>query len=119
MAYSTLDVAKAMEADSGVDLAELRVDGGAAANDWLMQFQADILAAPVHRPAVIETTAYGAAGLAGLACGFWKSPEEFLSARGEETVFQPRMAAADRAVQIKGWKRALATARNWAEMETE
>ncbi|MGI9180125.1 MAG: glycerol kinase GlpK [Longimicrobiaceae bacterium] len=114
MAYSTHDVAAAMEADSGVRLQELRVDGGATANDWLMQFQADVLGIPVRRPALVETTALGAAGLAGLALGVWESSEDFLAARPEETLFQPRAAEMQRDEWLAGWRRALAAARTWA-----
>lgn len=115
MAYSTRDVALAMEADSGVRLRELRVDGGATANDWLMQFQADVLGLPVRRPAMAEMTARGAAGLAGLAVGFWKTPDEFAAARPEETVFAPQAGEAERAEWIAGWERAVRAARVWAE----
>ncbi|MQA89998.1 MAG: glycerol kinase GlpK [Gemmatimonas sp.] len=115
MAYATHDVADAMEADSGVEMRELRVDGGVAANDWLMQFQSDILAIPVRRPAVIETTASGAAGLAGLATGFWSSPQEFLSARTDDTLFEPAMHdAAARQELLAGWHRAVQATRTWA-----
>jgi glycerol kinase len=114
MAYATHDVAEAMEGDAGVRLPELRVDGGAAANDWLMQFQADVLGLPVRRPAMVEMTARGAAGLAGLATGFWKSPEEFHAARPGETVFEPRIGDAEREALLAGWRRALAGARAWA-----
>ncbi|HYW07561.1 MAG TPA: glycerol kinase GlpK, partial [Longimicrobium sp.] len=86
MAYSTHDVVRAMQGDAGVSLPELRVDGGATANDWLMQFQADVLGVPVRRPLMVEMTARGAAGLAGLAAGVWRTPEEFAAARPEETV---------------------------------
>lgn len=119
MAYSTGDVLRAMERDSGVETRELRVDGGAAMNDWLMQFQAGILAVPVRRPAVVETTALGAAGLAGLATGVWENASDFLGAAGEATVFAPDMAREDRRVHWKGWRRALATARAWAAWEEE
>ncbi|HET7275616.1 MAG TPA: glycerol kinase GlpK [Longimicrobiaceae bacterium] len=119
MAYSTHDAAVAMEADSGVAMRELRVDGGASENDWLLQFQADILEVPVRRPAVVDTTAFGAAGLAGLALGLWKTPEDFLAARGEETVFSPRMAGSERASNLAGWRRALAAARSWATTEEQ
>jgi glycerol kinase len=115
MAYSTLDVAQAMESDSGVRMEELRVDGGAAGNDWLMQFQADVLGIPVRRPALVETTAFGAAGLAGLALGVWTSPEEFSAARSADTLFQPRDLAGRRDASVAGWRRALAGARAWAE----
>lgn len=114
MAYGTHDVAQAMEGDAGVRLPELRVDGGATANDWMMQFQADVLGVPVRRPSMVEMTARGAAGLAGLATGFWASPQEFHAARPDETVFQPAGDDAARDVLLAGWRRALAGARAWA-----
>jgi glycerol kinase len=113
MAYSTHDVLRAQEADSGVEARELRVDGGAAENDWLMQFQAGILDLPVRRPALVETTALGAAGLAGLQVGLWQSAEEFLSAQGEPRVFQPRMDEEERARLLAGWERAVGAARGF------
>jgi glycerol kinase len=116
MAYATHDVVEAMEGDSGVRLSALRVDGGATANDWLMQFQADVLGLPVRRPAMVEVTALGAAGLAGLAVGVWKTPEDFLGARPAETVFAPE-AAAPRGEWLAGWRRALGAARAWAHDE--
>jgi glycerol kinase len=115
MAFSTLEVVRAMEADSGVQLRELRVDGGAAANDWMMQFQSNLLGVPVRRPAMLETTAFGAAGLAGLGLGFWKTPEDFLSARTNDTLFQPTAEDAERQQLLKGWERAVAAARTWAK----
>jgi glycerol kinase len=115
MAYATRDVAEAMEADARVRLAELRVDGGAAANDWLMQFQADVLGVPVRRPEMVEMTARGAAGLAGLATGFWDGPEAFHAARRGETLFSPAADDRDRATLLGGWRRALAAATAWAE----
>lgn len=118
MAFSTRDVAEAMEADSGGEMRELRVDGGAAANDWLMQFQADVLGVPVRRPAIVETTAIGAAGLAGLAVGFWQTPEEFLAARAAGTEFHPQPRR-QRAQWLAGWRRAVAAARAWAEFIPE
>ncbi|CAN5688096.1 glycerol kinase GlpK [soil metagenome] len=118
MAYSTCDVAAAMQADAGTAMHELRVDGGASANDWLMQFQADMLGIPVRRPAMVETTAFGAAGLAGLALEFWRTPEEFLAAREEETIFAPR-AEERRAEWLGGWRRAIIAAAAWAEAEEE
>ncbi|HEX6911610.1 MAG TPA: glycerol kinase GlpK [Longimicrobium sp.] len=114
MAYGTHDVAQAMEGDAGVRLPELRVDGGATANDWMMQFQADVLGVPVRRPSMVEMTARGAAGLAGLATGFWPSPEEFHAARPDETVFEPGAGDDARATLLAGWRRALAGARAWA-----
>ncbi len=114
MAFATHDVAEAMEADSGVKFQELRVDGGAAENDWLMQIQADVLGIPVRRPAMIEVTARGAAGLAGLATGVWKSPEDFLAAQPEETLFEPAADAAERGRALAGWRRAIDATRAWA-----
>jgi glycerol kinase len=118
MAYSTCDVAAAMERDAGTALHELRVDGGASANDWLMQFQADLLEVPVRRPAMVETTAFGAAGLAGLALGFWATPEEFLAAREEETLFRPQ-GEQRREEWLSGWRRAVAATAGWAAGEGE
>ncbi|HEY8470140.1 MAG TPA: glycerol kinase GlpK [Longimicrobiales bacterium] len=112
MAYSTHDVLDAMVADSGVDARELAVDGGAAQNDWLMQFQADVLGIPVLRPRLVETTALGAAGLAGLAAGVWPDAETFLASRGGEPArFTPAMAPAARAALLAGWRRALEATR--------
>ena len=89
MAYSTADVLGAMEADSGVATRELRVDGGAALNDWLMEFQAGVLGVPVRRPALVETTALGAAGLAGLASGVWTDGGEFWGPWVRPSIFTP------------------------------
>ena len=114
MAYSTSDVLHAMETDSQVRATELRVDGGAALNDWLMDFQAGVLGIPVRRPALVETTALGAAGLAGLAEGVWKDATEFLAAQEEPTVFQPSMTERTRQGNLEGWERALGAARSWA-----
>jgi glycerol kinase len=114
MAFSTLDVLRAMEADSGMETRELRVDGGAALNDWLMQFQADLIGCPVRRPASVETTALGAAGLAGIARGVWASAEEFLGCQGEPTRFDPGMDTGHRAGLTSGWRRAVRAAVSWA-----
>lgn len=114
MAYATADVLRAQEADSGVAATELRVDGGAAMNDFLMEFQAGILGVPVRRPAAVETTAMGAAGLAGLAAGVWERAGNFLSARSEPSVFQPRMDAGERERLLRGWDRAVRATRSWA-----
>jgi glycerol kinase len=119
MAYSTFEVLGAMEADSGVPAQELRVDGGAAMNDWLMEFQADVLGIPVRRPAMVETTALGAAGLAGLATGVWEDGTEFLGALGEASVFSPRLSKADREPLLAGWRRAVGSARAWAGWKEE
>jgi glycerol kinase len=114
MAFSTLDVLRAMEADSGMETRELRVDGGAALNDWLMQFQADLIGCPVRRPASVETTALGAAGLAGIARGVWASAEEFLGCQSEPTRFDPGMDTGHRAGLTSGWRRAVRAAVSWA-----
>jgi glycerol kinase len=114
MAFSTKDVLDAMVADAKLKLSSLQVDGGAAANDWLMQFQADVLGVTVARPDLIETTALGAAGLAGLGAGLWKSADDFLAGR-LFTKFAP--SPAHRAVQARAaeWHRAVETALHWAE----
>jgi glycerol kinase len=114
MAFSTLEVLRAMEADSGVETRELRVDGGAALNDWLVQFQADLIGAPVRRPASVETTALGAAGLAGIAEGVWASGEEFLASQGEPSRFEAGMDPDHRNHLLEGWKRAVRAAVSWA-----
>jgi glycerol kinase len=107
MAYGTREVLEAMEADSGTKTTELRVDGGAAKNDWLMSFQAGVLGVPVRRPAVVETTALGAAGLAGLATGIWSEPEDFLAAQGEAKRFSSGMTDDERATLLSGWSKAV------------
>lgn len=114
MAYGTTEVLRAMEADSGVETAELRVDGGASLNDWLMQFQADVTHVPVRRPPIVETTALGAAGLAGLAAGVWTDAEDFLSAQGGAARFEPGPGAGERASAMRGWNRAVRAALSWA-----
>ena len=116
MAYSTYDVLDAMVADSGVDARELAVDGGAAQNDWLMQFQADVLGIPVLRAHTVEATALGAAGLAGLAAGVWPDAETFLASRGELARFAPAMSAEARAALLAGWRRALQATRAATEV---
>ncbi len=107
LAYQTRDVVDAMAADSKKKLKVLRVDGGACANDFLMQFQADILGTPVDRPTVIETTAAGAAYLAGVGAGLWKSAKDLEAVRKVDRVFKPRMKAAERAALYGGWKAAV------------
>ncbi len=114
MAYATEEVLRAMEADSGVEAGELRVDGGAALNDWLMQFQADVVDLPVRRPAMVETTALGAAGLAGMAEGVWPDAETFLEAQGESSRFEPAMEPPRRDSLLSGWSRAVRAAKAWA-----
>ncbi len=115
IAYQTMDVLKAMEADSGISIKELRVDGGATANNLLMQFQADILNTKVIRPRVTETTALGAAYLAGLAVGFWKSIGEIQDQWQEDIAFDPAMMEEERTALKKGWQRAVRSAIAWAD----
>ncbi|MGH7482972.1 MAG: glycerol kinase GlpK [Longimicrobiales bacterium] len=115
MAYGTKEVLDAMVADSGVEAKELGVDGGAAENDWLMQFQADILGIPVRRPQMVQTTALGAAGLAGLAVGLWEDADDFYGARAEPDRFEPTMDRGEAACLAAGWGRAVRAARHWAE----
>ena len=103
-----------MTADSGLALDSLRVDGGAVVNDFLMQFQADILGVPVQRPAVTETTALGAAYLAGLAIGFWTSQAEIAGQWQLERNFEPAISADERESLYSGWQRAVERARHWA-----
>ncbi|MCY4145510.1 MAG: glycerol kinase GlpK [Chloroflexi bacterium] len=114
IAYQTRDVVAAMSADSGLPLEALRVDGGAVANDFLMQFQADILGVPVERPAVTETTALGAAYLAGLAVGFWDSQDQIAGQWQLQRRFDPVMSADQRESLYAGWQRAVERARAWA-----
>ena len=111
MAYSTADIFEALADASGSTFTRLRVDGGASANDWLMQFQADVLGIPVERPEMIETTASGAAGLAGLAAGIWTSADDFLKTRRFRN-FEP--AGAGGAANIGEWRRAVRAALSWA-----
>ena len=114
IAFQSAELLEAMQKDSGQPLAELRVDGGAAANDLLMQFQADLLGVPVVRPRVLETTALGAAYLAGLTVNLWRSREELAAHWQAEKRFEPRMAAADRQARMARWRDAVTRARGWA-----
>ena len=115
LAYQTKDVLDAMEKDSGISLAALKVDGGACANNFLMQFQSDILGVPVKRPAIVETTAMGASYLAGLAVGFWNSKEDVKKAWAIDKVFEPMMDAAVREQLYAGWAKAVECAKGWAK----
>jgi glycerol kinase len=115
LAYQTRDVIDSIERSSGVRLSELRVDGGAAANDLLLQLQADFLGRDVVRPAVLETTALGAAYLAGLAVGFWKDIGEVAGHWREDKRFTPRMPEDQREDLYTGWKRAVDRSRGWAK----
>jgi glycerol kinase len=117
VAYQTRDVLEAMQFDSGIDFQELRVDGGMVENDFLMQFQADIINRPVERPAVPETTALGAAYLAGLATGFWKDQDEIRRNWKLDHRFEPDMARPERHERYRNWKRAVERSRGWVERE--
>jgi glycerol kinase len=118
MAFASADLLKVMAGDAQVDFAALRVDGGAAANDWLLQFQADVLGVPVERPDNVETTALGAAGLAGIALGVWPSVDGFLSGRTFQR-FEPAMDAGERAHRWQGWHRAVRATLTWARAGQE
>jgi glycerol kinase len=112
LAYQTRDVVDAMAADAGQGLTSLRVDGGASSNDFLMQFQADVLGTPVERPKLVETTAMGAAQLAGLATGFWRTPAELERARKKDRKFAPKMKAEERDALYRGWQDAVRRVRS-------
>jgi glycerol kinase len=113
IAYQSRDVLEAMAADAGESIRALRVDGGAAANDFLCQFQADVMNVPVERPRVIETTALGAAGLAGLGAGVWHSLNEFAERAAIERTFVPALDARVREQRYGAWRRAVERARGW------
>ncbi len=115
MAFQTLDVVEAMERDAGVKLRALRVDGGAAVNDDLLQFQADVLGKTVARPTVNETTALGAAYLAGLATGFWKNRREVTDHWALDREFSPAMTPRARATRVSGWRKAVERSRSWVD----
>ena len=115
LAYQTYDILEAMQADAGVKLAALKVDGGACKNDFLMQFQADIIDAPVLRPQCVETTAMGAAYLAGLAVKYWNSKEDVIANWAIDKKFEPAMDDATRAALLKGWKKAVKLSYGWAK----
>ena len=115
IAYQSKDLADAVAADTGIPIRELKVDGGASANNLLMQFQADILGCRVRRPMIRETTALGAAYLAGLAVGFWKDQAEIKSLWTLDRVYEPEMEAGQREKLLKGWKKAVERALDWAE----
>ena len=119
LAFQTADVIEAMEADSGIRLNELKVDGGACANDFLMQFQSDILSATVRRPKCIETTAMGAAYLAGLAVGYWTDTEQIRQNWALEQVFEPNMEHTRREKELRQWKKAVRYSFGWAKEEQE
>ncbi|MEO2079430.1 MULTISPECIES: glycerol kinase GlpK [Leeuwenhoekiella] len=116
IAYQTMDILKSMEADSGIDIKELRVDGGASVNETLMQFQADVLDSVTVRPKITETTALGAAYLAGLAVGFWESKEEIQEMWQEDKRFEPVKPKEDVEAGIKGWYRAVKALEHWTKL---
>jgi len=113
IAFQVADVLDAMRQDAGLPIKDLRVDGGAAVNDLLMQFQADIIEVPVVRPKVIETTALGAAFLAGLTVGFWKEPEEITKVWQTDRVFHPKMPTEEVKRRRKRWAAALERSKAW------
>ena len=115
IAYQVNDVITAMQADSGITLSTLKVDGGAIDNNFLMQFQSNIIDAPVHRPMCVETTAMGAAYLAGLAVGYWRSKEEVIKNWQIDRVFKPEMEEKDRLACLNGWQRAVKYSYGWAK----
>ncbi len=117
MAYQTRDVLELMQKDSGLTLSALKVDGGAAANNALLQFQADLLGCSVRRPMVAETTALGAAYLAGLAVGYWNGPEDVTRNWALDRTFEPQMEAGMRERLHKGWRKAVARSLDWAERD--
>ena len=118
IAYQSWDLVRAMEQDTGLPLAELRVDGGASRDRFLMQFQADILDKPVRRPMIRETTALGAAYLAGLAVGVWDSLDEIRAQWTLDRLYQPQMEEPVRRSLLAGWHKAVGRSLNWAEPET-
>ena len=115
LAYQVNDVLQAMRSDSGIKLASLKVDGGASANNYLMQTQADIINAPVNRPQCVETTAMGAAYLAGLAVGYWANKEEVIKNWAIDRTFEPGISGEERAKRISGWNRAVKYSFDWAK----
>jgi glycerol kinase len=117
IAFQTFDVLTAMNADAGIAIKELRVDGGATVNDLLMQFQSDIIDCNVVRPRITETTAAGAAYLAGLAIGFWKDLSEIQQYWKEEKTFTPALNKETRQQQVKKWRTAIKAAQVWSETE--
>ncbi len=117
IAFQVADVLEAVQSETGTPLAALRVDGGAAVNNLLMQFQADVLGVPVVRPRVTETTALGAAYLAGLATGFWANPEDLQAKRQGDIRFEPKMDASERVERRGRWSRAVERAKGWSERQ--
>ena len=119
IAFQTRDVIQAMEEDSGIKLRTLKVDGGAVSNDFLMQFQSDMLGVPVERPVFTETTAMGAAFLAGLAVGFWTDRTEIATRLEIDRRFAPAMPVELREKKYRGWKKAVERSRSWEDAEAQ
>ena len=115
IAYQTADILRAMDKDSGIHLSALNADGGASANDLLMQMQADTIGAPVQRPVCVESTALGAAYLAGLAVGYWTGLEDVLRNRSIDRVFYPSISPEAREKRLQGWAKAVRYAYGWAK----
>lgn len=115
IAYQSKDLIEAMKEDSGISINSLKVDGGATSNNFLMQFQADILGMNVLRPKITETTALGAAFLAGLAVNFWKDKEDIKKSWKLDREFFPNLSEEKRIKYLRGWKKAVEKARNWEE----
>lgn len=115
LAYQVNDVLQAMKADSGIELGALKVDGGASANNLLMQMQSDIINGPVNRPCCVETTAMGAAYLAGLAVGYWESKEDVIKNWAIDRTFEPQISEEERAAKLKGWNKAVKYSYGWAK----
>jgi len=118
IAFQSADILNAMNADSGIQLAALNVDGGASANDLLMQMQADLIGTPVQRPRSVESTAMGAAYLAGLAVGYWKDKNDVLRNRTMDRTFYPSISPEERAKRLKGWEKAVSYAHGWARIDS-
>ena len=117
IAFQMTDLLEAMNADSGIKLSSLRVDGGASVSNIMMQIQSDMIRTPVDRPKMVETTALGAAFLAGLAVGFWKDEAELSSLREVDRIFTPEMSVENRDKLYAGWKKAVKRSMNWEEQE--
>lgn len=115
LAYQVNDVLQAMQNDANITLSTLKVDGGACSNDFLMQFQSDMINAPVLRPTCIETTAMGAAYLAGLAVGYWESKEDVVKNWEISKTFEPQMAEEERTEKLEGWERAVKSSFGWSK----
>ena len=119
LTYQTYDVLKAMRADSGIELSVLKADGGASANNYLMQTQADVMDAPVLRPRCVETTALGAAFLAGLAVGYWNNQEEVRKCWTPDRIFHREIEDERRKGMLRGWERAVRCCKCWSESQQQ